>query len=97
MQVDAMLKEIQYDYLSDHIIHVDLIRIDLNKPVNVNVPVVVQGESIGVKVDGGIFDFRKPSLRHADLAAERTLAQALFLAGGFECVCKRANSVNHAR
>lgn len=63
MQVDAMLKEIQYDYLSDHIIHVDLIRIDLNKPVNVNVPVVVQGESIGVKVDGGIFDFMTRELK----------------------------------
>lgn len=63
MQVDAMLKEIQYDYLSDHIIHVDLIRIDLNKSVNINVPVVVQGEPVGVKVDGGIFDFMTRELK----------------------------------
>jgi len=63
MQVDAMLKEIQYDYLSDHIIHVDLIRIDLNKSVNINVPVLVQGEPIGVKVDGGIFDFMTRELK----------------------------------
>jgi len=63
MQVDAMLKEIQYDYLSDHVIHVDLIRIDLNKSVNINVPVVVQGEPIGVKVDGGIFDFMTRELK----------------------------------
>ena len=40
-----MIKEIQYDYLSDHIIHVDFIRIDLNKPVEVEVPVVLlEGE-----------------------------------------------------
>jgi len=63
MQVDAMLKEIQYDYLSDHIIHVDLIRIDLNKSVNINVPVLVQGEPVGVKVDGGIFDFMTRELK----------------------------------
>ena len=42
---DAMIKEIQYDYLSDHIIHVDFIRIDLNKPVEVEVPVVLDGEA----------------------------------------------------
>jgi len=57
IEVDAMLKEFQYDYLSDTIIHADFIRIDLNKPVNVNVPISVQGEPIGVKVEDGIFDF----------------------------------------
>ena len=57
IQVDAMLKEIQYDYLSDNIIHVDFIRVDLNKPIVVSVPIVIKGESIGVKVEDGIFDF----------------------------------------
>jgi large subunit ribosomal protein L25 len=57
IQVDAMLKDIQYDYLSDNILHVDLIRVDLNQSVNVSVPVVTTGEPIGVKVEGGIFDF----------------------------------------
>ncbi|MCU0288859.1 MAG: 50S ribosomal protein L25 [Acidobacteria bacterium] len=56
-QMDAMLKEVQYDYLSDTIIHADLIRIDLNKPVVVNVPIVVTGEPVGVKVEGGFFEF----------------------------------------
>jgi large subunit ribosomal protein L25 len=57
IQVDAMLKEVQYDYLSNNIIHLDLIRIDLNKSVNVNVPIVIVGESIGVKMEDGILDF----------------------------------------
>lgn len=56
-QVDAMLKDVQFDYLSDNIIHADLIRIDLNKPVSVNVPIVVSGEPIGVKLEGGFFEF----------------------------------------
>ena len=54
---DAMIKEIQYDYLSDHIIHIDFIRIDLNKPVEVEVPVVLEGEAIGVKTEDGLLEF----------------------------------------
>lgn len=54
---DAMIKEIQYDYLSDHIIHVDFIRIDLNKPVEVEVPVVLEGEPVGVKTEDGLLEF----------------------------------------
>ncbi|MBN2345091.1 MAG: 50S ribosomal protein L25 [Candidatus Aminicenantes bacterium] len=54
---DAMIKEIQYDYLSDHIIHVDFIRIDLNKPVDVEVPVVIEGEAVGVKTEDGLLEF----------------------------------------
>jgi large subunit ribosomal protein L25 len=54
---DAMIKEIQYDYLSDHIIHIDFIRIDLNKPVEVEVRVVLEGEPIGVKTEDGLLEF----------------------------------------
>jgi large subunit ribosomal protein L25 len=57
IQVDAMLKEIQYDYLSDHIIHADFLRLDLDKPITAWVPVVVKGEPIGVKLEDGILDF----------------------------------------
>jgi large subunit ribosomal protein L25 len=54
---DAMIKTIQYDYLSDHIIHVDFIRIDLQKTVEVEVPVVLFGEAIGVKTEDGLLEF----------------------------------------
>jgi large subunit ribosomal protein L25 len=57
MQVDAMLKEVQYDYLSTNIIHADFIRIDLNKTIDVNVPILLTGEPIGVRVEDGILDF----------------------------------------
>ncbi len=70
IQVDAMLKEIQYDYLSDNIIHADLIRIDLKKSVNVSVPVVTTGEPVGVKVEGGIFDFMTREVKIRCLATE---------------------------
>lgn len=63
IEVAAMLKEVQYDYLSDNIIHADLLRIDLAKKVNVNVHVEVEGTPVGVKVDGGIFDFMTREIR----------------------------------
>lgn len=57
IEVDAMLKELQYDYLSDHVIHADFLRIDLDKPITVLVPIEHKGEPIGVKLEDGIFDF----------------------------------------
>ncbi len=57
VKFDAMIKEIQYDYLSDHIIHVDFIRIDLKKTVDVEVPVVLEGEPVGVKTEDGLLEF----------------------------------------
>lgn len=55
--LNAMLKEIQYDYLGDDIIHLDLFRIDINKAVKVFIPVKITGESIGVKIEDGVLDF----------------------------------------
>lgn len=63
LKVDAMLKQIQYDYLSDSIIHVDFIRIDLTKPIEVKVPVEISGESIGVRLEDGVFDFVNRELK----------------------------------
>lgn len=57
IEVDAMIKEIQYDYLSETIIHADLIRIDVNKPVFISIPVIIKGEPIGVKLEDGVFEF----------------------------------------
>jgi large subunit ribosomal protein L25 len=63
IKVDAILKKTQYDHLSDKIIHVDFIRIDLTKPIEVNVPVVIKGESVGIKLEEGIFDFVNRELK----------------------------------
>jgi large subunit ribosomal protein L25 len=63
IKVDAMLKEVQYDYLSENIIHADFIRIDVTHPVNISVPIEVEGEPIGVKVEDGFFDFMTREVR----------------------------------
>ncbi|MFC2160300.1 50S ribosomal protein L25 [Acidobacteriota bacterium] len=54
---DAMIKELQINPVSDELIHVDLIQIAMDKVIRVMVPVVLLGEAIGVKADGGFVDF----------------------------------------
>jgi len=56
-QYDAMIKDLQVDPATDELLHADLIRISMDKPVRVTVPVVHRGEPIGVKTEGGFIDF----------------------------------------
>jgi large subunit ribosomal protein L25 len=54
---DVMIKEMQVDPATDELQHVDLIRISMDKPIRVTVPVVHHGEPVGVKTEGGFVDF----------------------------------------
>jgi large subunit ribosomal protein L25 len=56
-EVDAMIKELQVDPTTDEILHADLIRISMDKPIRVTVPIVHSGEPAGVKTEGGFVDF----------------------------------------
>jgi large subunit ribosomal protein L25 len=56
-EYDVMIKDLQVDPASDELLHVDLIRIAMDKPIRVAVPVVHSGEPIGVKTEGGFVDF----------------------------------------
>ena len=49
----CLIKEVQYNPVSDEIIHVDFNEISLTKVIKVNVPVVAKGEPAGVKQEGG--------------------------------------------
>lgn len=50
----VLLKELQFDYLGDTIIHADFARVDLNERVKTKVHVRLQGEAIGLKSAGAI-------------------------------------------
>jgi len=54
---DAMIKELQTDPASDELLHVDLIRISMDKAIHVSVPVLLKGEAVGVKTESGFVDF----------------------------------------
>jgi len=53
---DTMIKEMQLDPVTDEILHIDLIQIAMDKAIRVSVPIVVTGESVGVKTEGGFVD-----------------------------------------
>ncbi len=48
----AVLKDIQYHPVSDRAIHVDFLAIDPAKPVTIDVPIKITGNSIGVRQGG---------------------------------------------
>lgn len=52
----AMIKELQRDPVTEVILHVDFIRVDLEKKVRVHVPVRVHGVAEGVKNQGGVLE-----------------------------------------
>jgi len=54
---DAMFKDVQIDVSTDELIHADLIQISMDKAIRVNVPVILLGEPVGVKTEGGFVDF----------------------------------------
>jgi len=60
---DVMLREMQRDPVSDRLIHVDFARVDLSKPVTVDVPIHLEGLAEGVKNEGGIMDFIQRSVQ----------------------------------
>jgi large subunit ribosomal protein L25 len=51
-KVKAVLKDIQFHPVSDAILHVDFIEISESKPVIINIPIRVIGDSPGVKAGG---------------------------------------------
>jgi large subunit ribosomal protein L25 len=52
----AMLVDWQFDPLRGTLLHTDLKRIDLHRPIRVQVPVAVQGDAKGVKTQGGLLE-----------------------------------------
>lgn len=54
----CLIKDVQYDYLGDNIVHVDLARIDLNEEVTVKVPITIKGRDLspGAKAPNSIVE-----------------------------------------
>ena len=52
----AMIVDWQYEPLKGSLLHIDLKRIALDKPIRVEVPIQLIGTAVGVKTQGGILD-----------------------------------------
>jgi large subunit ribosomal protein L25 len=55
-QAKAMVVDWQYEPLKGKLLHVDLKRIAMDQKMRLSVPVQVQGEAPGVKLEGGLLD-----------------------------------------
>jgi large subunit ribosomal protein L25 len=55
-KVKAMIVDWQYEPIKGTLLHVDLLRIAMNKKLTVTIPVVLKGEATGVKTEGGILE-----------------------------------------
>jgi len=53
----VMIREIQRDPVSESMLHLDFVRVDLAKKLEVSVPVELVGTAVGVKNEGGVMDF----------------------------------------
>ena len=58
-----LIKDVQYDYLSQHVIHVDLTRVSLDERVEVTVPIDFRGTPVGVETEDGVLTRRLAELK----------------------------------
>jgi len=49
---DAVIKEIQFHPVTDKVNHIDFYEIEMNKPINIGLPVKTYGDSEGIKQGG---------------------------------------------
>ena len=54
--VPTLVKEMQRHPVRRNVLHVDFIRVDLNKPVDVDVAIHLEGEAEAVQREGGVID-----------------------------------------
>jgi len=53
----VLVKNVQLDPITHHPLHADFFRVNMDRKINVTVPVTLKGDARGVKVDGGVLDF----------------------------------------
>jgi len=53
---DVIIKSIQYHPITEKMIHIDLYGVDMDTKVIVKVPIVIIGQSVGVKDEGGVLN-----------------------------------------
>lgn len=58
----AVVKEFQFHPVTDRVLHIDFMQVDEEKPVTINIPIRITGESSGVK-SGGKLRVKRRTLR----------------------------------
>ena len=53
---DVIIKSIQYHPITEKMIHIDLYGVDMDTKVTVKVPIVIIGQSVGIREEGGVLN-----------------------------------------
>jgi large subunit ribosomal protein L25 len=68
--IPVIIKDWQVDSIKGTLLHADLLRISMTKVTRVRVPVLLEGEPVGVKTEGGVLDFATHQLEVECLPAD---------------------------
>lgn len=55
-EIPGIIRELQYDPVSDFVIHIDIMGVDVTQVIRVSVPVILEGIPVSVKSSGGILN-----------------------------------------
>lgn len=66
----VLVKEFLLDPVTHHLLHADFYRVNMDRKIQVTVPVVLKGEPRGVKIQGGVVDFVFREVELESLPAE---------------------------
>lgn len=66
----SFLQEVQRDPITDRYLHVDFVEIHADEKFEIEVPVIVKGESVGVKMHNGVLEIASHSVRVRCLAKD---------------------------
>ena len=53
---DVIIKSIQYHPITEKMVHIDLYGVDMDTKVVVKVPIIIVGQSVGVREEGGVLN-----------------------------------------
>ena len=53
---NVLFKSVQYHPVTEEVLHLDLYGINMNKPININIPLKLVGNPIGVVEEGGVLN-----------------------------------------
>ncbi len=66
----VIIRDVQRDPVTSHVVHIDFHAISMNKPLNLSVPIQIVGIAKGVKTDGGILQTTMRELEISCLPAD---------------------------
>lgn len=55
----AVMKELQFDPVSDSLTHLDFLEVSEDKAVTISVPIIITGQSVGVKIGGKLNTYQR--------------------------------------